>query len=144
MTRYDEPYETTEQTVGRTGEETIDLTAAERAPDAEVQPGPGTGAAAAPHEAPTDDDVALLDESHRTSFEQRWSEAQGRFVDDPRGAVHDADQLVSEVVEVLSRGFTDRKAALEQQWSSDGQPDTEQLRQALQRYRLFFSRLLAA
>jgi hypothetical protein len=140
MTRYDEPYETTEQMAGRTDERTIDLTAAERAPDPEVEAG---------LEPPRDDqqvdgDVALLDESHRTSFEQRWSEAQGRFVDDPRGAVHDADQLVSEVVEVLSRGFTERKAALEQQWSSDGRPDTEQLRQALQRYRLFFSRLLAA
>ncbi len=91
----------------------------------------------------TDDDVSLVDDEERSSFRQRWADAQGRFVDDPRAAVRDADALVAEVMQSLARNFAGRKAELEQQWSQEDEPDTEQLRQALQRYRLFFSRLLA-
>jgi hypothetical protein len=85
----------------------------------------------------------LMDDAESSSFQQRWSDVQSRFVDDPRAAVHEADTLVAEVMQSLARGFADHKAGLEDQWSRDDQPDTEQLRQALQRYRSFFSRLLA-
>lgn len=88
-------------------------------------------------------DVHLMDDDDSNEFPQRWSDVQSRFVDDPRAAVHEADTLVAEVMQSLARGFAEHKAALEEQWSHDDQPDTEQLRQALQRYRSFFSRLLA-
>lgn len=75
-------------------------------------------------------------------FRARWEAIQQGFVDDPRAAVTDADSLVGDVMERLSDTFDDQHQELERQWS-DGEPSTEDLRAALQRYRDFFQRLLA-
>ena len=88
-------------------------------------------------------EVTLLDPADQTSFRQRWSDAQTRFVDDPQEAVRTADGLVAELMQSLARGFSEHKARLEAQWQSGDDPDTEELRQALQRYRSFFTRLLS-
>jgi hypothetical protein len=87
--------------------------------------------------------VTLLEDSDQEAFQQRWSDVQSRFVDDPRGAVGDADALVAELMRSLAQGFAEHKSSLEEQWSHGGEDDTEQLRVALRRYRFFFSRLLA-
>jgi hypothetical protein len=63
-------------------------------------------------------------------------------VDDPRAAVERADALVVEVVQILTTSFTDERSRLEQQWSQGEDVSTEDLRQALHRYRSFFERLL--
>jgi len=76
-------------------------------------------------------------------FQQRWSEVQTRFVDDPRDAVQQADSLVDEVMTSITKTFADERGRLEQQWSEGGDIGTEELRVALQRYRSFFERLLA-
>jgi hypothetical protein len=88
-------------------------------------------------------DVALLDPAESERFRQRWTDVQARFVDDPQEAVRSADGLVAEVVQSLAQGFSDHKRGLEQAWQSGGDPETEDLRQALQRYRSFFDRLLS-
>jgi hypothetical protein len=88
-------------------------------------------------------EMALLDSAEESTFRQRWSDVQARFVDDPQDAVHTADGLVAELMQSLARGFSEHKGRLEQQWQSGGTPDTEELRQALQRYRSFFNRLLS-
>lgn len=75
-------------------------------------------------------------------FRARWEAIQQGFVDDPRSAVTDADALVSDVLKKLSTTFEEQHGQLESQWS-DGEPDTEDLRSALRRYRDFFDRLLA-
>ena len=72
----------------------------------------------------------------------KWSDVQASFVDDPRSAVQQAHQLVSQVTTELTETFTRERSALESQWSGGGQADTEALRVALQRYRSFFNRLL--
>jgi hypothetical protein len=88
-------------------------------------------------------DVALLDASDADGFRQRWGDAQTRFVDDPREAVRTADALVAELMQSLAQGFDQHRQQLETQWNSGGEADTESLRQALQRYRSFFDRLLS-
>lgn len=93
--------------------------------------------------ADNDADPALMSSDDSARFQQRWTDVQNQFVDDPRAAVRDADGLVAEVMQSLAAGFAEHKGALEDQWSRDDEPDTEQLRQALHRYRSFFSRLLA-
>jgi len=75
-------------------------------------------------------------------FRARWEAIQQGFVDDPRSAVSDADALVGEVLQRLSTTFENQHQELERQWA-DGEPSTEDLRGALQRYRDFFDRLLA-
>ena len=94
-------------------------------------------------EPPSERDLPLLDESESDGFLRRWSEVQARFVDDPQGAVRDGDSLVAELMQALASSFAQHKEGLEQQWSSGGEPGTEDLRLALQQYRSFFQRLLA-
>jgi hypothetical protein len=66
-----------------------------------------------------------------------------RFVDDPQEAVQTADGLVAELMQSLASSFDEHKGRLESAWQSGDDPDTEELRQALQRYRSFFDRLLS-
>jgi hypothetical protein len=74
----------------------------------------------------------------------RWNDIQTKFVDEPRQAIENADALVTEVLHELTAAFADERAHLESQWKAGSEPSTEELRVALQRYRSFFNRLLAA
>jgi hypothetical protein len=87
-------------------------------------------------------DVSLLDAGDADRFRTRWNDVQTRFVDDPREAVGTADGLVAELMQTLAANFAEHKTRLESQWSRGGDADTEELRQALHRYRSFFNRLL--
>jgi hypothetical protein len=94
-------------------------------------------------------------------FSQAWSALQGRFIDSPKGAVAEADQLVRELM--LRRGYPmgdfDRRAAdisvdhphvvatyREAQAiaarDARGEADTEELRKAVVHYRTLFGELL--
>lgn len=86
---------------------------------------------------------SLFPSDEASGFLERWGQVQSRFVDDPRRAVRDGDALVAEVMQALAASFARHKQDLESQWSS-GDVHTEGLRQALQRYRAFFQRLLSA
>jgi hypothetical protein len=94
-------------------------------------------------EAAEQREMPLLEAAESDAFLQRWSDVQARFVDDPQGAVRDGDSLVAELMQALATSFARHKQGLEQQWSSGGEPGTEELRLALQQYRSFFQRLLA-
>jgi hypothetical protein len=86
----------------------------------------------------------LLVEDELQDYGARWKSIQVRFVDDPRGTVKEADELVAELMARLSQSFGDTRAALESQWEREGDASTEDLRMAMRRYRSFFIRLLAA
>jgi hypothetical protein len=90
----------------------------------------------------TDADTAPL-LADADSFQSRWEEIQVRFVDEPRGAVEDADALVATVMQRLAEGFAQERERLEAQWGRGEDISTEDLRVALQRYRSFFQRLLS-
>jgi hypothetical protein len=87
--------------------------------------------------------AALFAGNESEVFRGRWSDIQAGFVDEPRRAVEQADGLVAEVMQRLATVFADERRTLEQQWDRGTDTDTEELRQALQRYRSFFDRLLA-
>jgi hypothetical protein len=76
-------------------------------------------------------------------YRSRWHDIQAEFVDHPRQAVEEADGLVSEVMQELSRVFAEERRRLEAQWDTGEEAETEALRVALTRYRSFFERLLA-
>ena len=88
-------------------------------------------------------DSRELFEERETQFRARWTDIQAGFVDEPRRAVEQADELVSDVVKRLTDGFARERTNLEQQWSKGESATTEDLRMALQRYRAFFDRLLS-
>ncbi|WP_328924469.1 hypothetical protein OG429_07280 [Streptomyces sp. NBC_00190] len=84
----------------------------------------------------------LLGSGEAEEYREKWSEIQGRFVDDPQDAVKAADSLVAEVMQNLAGTFATHKQGLESQWDRGEQVATEDLRLALQHYRSFFNRLL--
>jgi len=86
----------------------------------------------------------LLGQDEAGQFRDRWQSIQARFVDEPRTSVEQADALVAELMQRLSQTFADERKQLEQEWSGDGDVDTETHRVAVQRYRSFFERLLSA
>jgi len=88
-----------------------------------------------------DDAAPLLPDGE--GFQSRWEEIQVRFVDEPRGAVEDADALVATVMQRLAESFASERERLEAQWGRGEDISTEDLRIALQRYRSFFQRLLS-
>ena len=73
----------------------------------------------------------------------RWNELQIKFVDDPHSAVQEADALVAEVIEKITRLLDDEHRSLESEWDKSVGASTEDLRKALQRFRSFFNRLVA-
>lgn len=81
------------------------------------------------------------DELH--NFRARWDQVQTSFVDEPRKAVESADSLVANVVKRIAEQFANERETLEKQWDRGDSVNTEDLRQALKRYRAFFDRLLA-
>jgi hypothetical protein len=95
------------------------------------------------HDAKDDQGVSVLDPTASERLRNRWQEVQAGFVDEPRQSVTEADQLVGEVLDEVSRVFRDQRSELEAEWSGNAEPGTEELRQALRRYREFFDRLLS-
>jgi len=87
-------------------------------------------------------DEALFADDDAQGLRSRWEDVQRGFVDEPREAVQKADDLVSDLVEQLTKGFAETRSGLEEQWNKGEEASTEDLRVALTRYRAFFQRLL--
>jgi hypothetical protein len=106
-------------------------------------------------------DLQPLSPRQRDSYVQEWQTTQGRFVDDPSGAVAEADRLVQRVMK--DRGypvddFEQRAADISvehpelvekyrtahgvAQKSDQGQASTEELRHSVRHYRAVFAELL--
>jgi hypothetical protein len=106
----------------------------------------------APSRAETSDDrqadngarqrTTLIPSERAESYNSRWNELKSEFVDEPRRAVRGANELVGEVLDELEELFRDQRADLEHGLDNE-QTTTEDLRQALGRYRSFFDRLLS-
>ena len=89
--------------------------------------------------------AALFPQQMSDEFRRRWDEIQIGFVDDPRRAVQQADELVAQVMKNLAESFAQQRSQLEANLGQGGQQpaNTEDLRVALRGYRSFFSRLLS-
>jgi hypothetical protein len=86
----------------------------------------------------------LLGADDAEAFRARWTDVQNSFVDAPRQAVEAADGLTAKLMQHLAKTFADERGSLEQQWDRGDDVSTDHLRDAFQRYRSFFERLLAA
>jgi hypothetical protein len=106
------------------------------APAAQTAPDHGTGGTAS-----TTGPLLAADDAER--LRARWTDIQTGFVDAPRRAVEQADALVAELMQHLARTFADERGRLEGQWDRGDDVPTDNLRDAFQRYRSFFERLLA-
>ena len=102
-----------------------------------------------------DDDLVELEDDERatadkngTPFDRptdpgddRWQQIQADFVDDPRGSISAAHQLVGELIESIVRDLNRERDSLNQQWS-DEKVSTEDMRVCFQRYREFYHQIL--
>ena len=77
------------------------------------------------------------------NFRSRWEKIQIGFVDEPRKAVEQADELVASAIKRLAEVFAAERNKLEGEWDKSDNVSTEDLRVALRRYRSFFDRLLS-
>ena len=86
----------------------------------------------------------LFEAEHARDYRVRWDVVQRGFVDDPAKAVREGDELVSEVIDTLSRTFAQARSTVETELSrQQNRGATEVLRCALRRDRAFFERLLS-
>jgi hypothetical protein len=106
-------------------------------------------------------DIIALSPAEAARFTQAWAAVQGRFVDNPKAAVVQADQLVRELM--VKRGYptgdferraadisVDHPALVETYRAAQaiaarnerGEADTEALRKAVVHYRALFDELL--
>lgn len=85
----------------------------------------------------------LFPQDELKSLRSQWDSVQTSFVDEPRASVKQADSLVANVVGRIAEQFASERERLEKQWDRGEDVDTEDLRQAIKRYRAFFDRLLA-
>jgi hypothetical protein len=108
-------------------------------------------------------DIRPLSPAARDGYVALWEKTQARFVDDPQGAINEADDLIQQVMR--ERGYPvedfDRRAADLSVDHADvvehyreghaiakrnlsGEADTEELRQAMVHYRALFDDMLEA
>ena len=99
-------------------------------------------------ETPAEETAAVLAEVGRPSLadgdhESRWKDIQAEFVDDPQRAMADAETLVADVLDDLTRTLSGERDALTAQWRDSEDPSTEDLRVTLRSYHVFLQRLVA-
>jgi hypothetical protein len=106
-------------------------------------------------------DIVSLAPEEAARFSQAWKTLQGRFVDNPKGVLIEADQLVRELMQL--RGYpmgdferraadisVDHPAVVDHYRAAQaiamrdrrGEADTEELRRAVVHYRALFDELL--
>src|SRR5579864_1302733 len=87
--------------------------------------------------------LPLFAQNDTQDFRSRWEKIQIGFVDEPRKAVEQADELVVSAMKRLAEVFAAERQKLEAEWDKNDNVSTEDLRVALRRYRSFFDRLLS-
>jgi hypothetical protein len=139
---------------------TADLAAAEKAPAVDRDDRDDRRERGEPKQRPTEDAAAPADDRRKSTaeddelaplfssemtkdFRGRWDAIQTGFVDDPKQAARQGDELVAQVMRSLTESFSKERAKLEGQLEQPDEASTENLRVALRRYRSFFKRLLS-
>jgi hypothetical protein len=72
----------------------------------------------------------------------QWHQIQYAFVDDPRGSVAQAADVLGQVAARLEAAIAERQRGLRDRWESSSGADTETLRETLRMYRSFLDQLL--
>ncbi|WP_187437737.1 hypothetical protein [Actinomadura decatromicini] len=93
---------------------------------------------------PAKDRARLLDPAEAERFRQRWHSVQAAFVDDPGGAVRQADKLASDAVDALGRAIAAHRQTLTEGRDDQEKSDTERLRLALRGYRDLLNQVIDA
>jgi hypothetical protein len=91
-------------------------------------------------------------------FTTQWQEIQFRFVDDPRGSVTEAADIVAQITAKMEAAIQERQRAIEERqsaiaeqqrslrgrWGEGTNADTEALRETLRMYKTFLDQLIGS
>jgi hypothetical protein len=91
-------------------------------------------------------------------FTAQWQEIQFRFVDDPRGSVTEAADIVAQVTGKMEAAIQERQRAIQERqqaiaeqqrslrgrWGEGSNADTENLRETLRMYKTFLDQLIGS
>jgi len=102
-----------------------------------------SGSALTIAKAAQEPNLPLFAQNDTQDCRSRWEKIQSGFVDEPRTAVVQADELVANAIKRLAEVFATERHKLETEWDKTDNVSTEDLRVALRRYRSFFDRLLS-
>ena len=69
--------------------------------------------------------ISLFSEEEARDFHKRWERVQTEFVDEPRGSVEKADQLVASTIKRLADVFPNEKTRLEEEGAKGDNVSTE-------------------
>jgi len=124
-------------------DENIDMTpeelpTMEKTRDGDVDPQKQPEDSALRHVEPT----IWLKRDESDQLRSRWSSIQAQFVDQPRGAVEQAETLIADCVEKIQQLLSDQQTRLSEQWCNHEDASTEDLRLIMQNYRSFLNHLL--
>ena len=108
-------------------------------------------------------EIQPLSEESRRRYDQQWQQVERTFVDNPAGSLDDADRVVMEILternfpadsrQEASKGvgvmysgvvedFREAQQIHQDATRSQGEADLEKMRQAIQKYRLVYERLM--
>jgi len=105
--------------------------------------GTTSGSALTIAKAAPEPNLPLFAQNDTQDFRSSWEKIQSGFVDEPRTAVVQADELVANAIKRLAEIFATERHKVETEWDKTDNVSTEDLRVALRRYRSFFDRLLS-
>ena len=105
-----------------------------------VKPSPAP--TARPAAANSEAGSPLLPASIVEEMKKGWAEAQISFVDEPRAAVKQCDELVASAIKRLTESCEEAKKGLETALNRGGD-NTDELRVAFKKYRTFFQKLMS-
>jgi len=94
------------------------------------------------HQPRAENEASLLPREVSDRLQSSWTNIQAGFVDEPRRAIREADELVTNAIKEIAETFARERANLESQWDREGDVSTEDLRVTLTKYRSFFHRLV--
>jgi hypothetical protein len=112
----------------------------------EPEPEPDTEFDTEPEPEPEPEPVGAVPSAPGDGFmgeRRRWEHVQASFVDDPRRAVEQADEMVSVAVAALQAQVEQRREDLAETWRAGQQASTDALLDAFQRYRDLFDGVLS-
>ncbi|MHC8564162.1 hypothetical protein ACW23B_27250 [Streptomyces albidoflavus] len=105
--------------------------------------GPTAARTGTPGPAATTPEVPVFGAGEGERWSGRRREAVNGFVDRPREAVAEADEVFAELAGRVTEALAEQRRVLRSGWEEPaGEPDTERLRVALQSYREASERLL--
>jgi len=87
-------------------------------------------------------DLAIWDTAKADEFRHRWHDVQTHFVENPRGSVAEARQLVDEATQALTASVHEREEELER-GGARSSDSTEGMRDTVLQYHQLLDRLLA-